>query len=464
MNIFSFNRKWILFCLSIVLLAGCGPHTVDYQVTPAVQASSHFSMAGGDTGLTEKWWQAFNRPELDELIEQALQTNQNLAQAVARIKQARSVTRQTESGRYPHINLESNITARDPGYDNKSLDISGTFDWEVDIFNRIDSLAEAGRLTELARIEDAKSIRLSLCAEVATVYFSAVAARRGLELLQQQVQADNQVLSLLKLQFESGLGTNVAVLQQQSRVADSRSLIPLVLLDLRIYENRLDVLVGQIPDGHGRVATTDSLEISSLLPAVGVPSDLLVKRPDVRSARAELIAADADIAAAIADRLPRITLDGSYLYSDAAAINGPLAIITGTFIQPLLDWGQRKAEVARNQAVYEERLAVFSQAYLQAVEDVENSLYREQQQREFIVRLIERKNILQQTVTETEARYAHGLDDYLPVLSALQELRNIERSLVTQQLALVVNRVELHRAIGGGGTQNLEPIDNEENL
>jgi outer membrane protein TolC len=180
-----------------------------------------------------------------------------------------------------------------------------------------------------------------------------------------------------------------------------------------------------------------------------VPSDLLLNRPDLRALQAELVAADADIGRAIAERLPRITLEGAYYYEDGPVFTGPAAFLLGSLVQPLLDWGARKAEVERNRALYVERLAVFSQAYLEAIEEVENALYQERKQRVFLSRLEDRRRILAQTVEETRDRYTSGLTDFLPVLNALQELQRLERVILRQKRDLIGFRIRLHRALGG---------------
>jgi outer membrane protein TolC len=183
-----------------------------------------------------------------------------------------------------------------------------------------------------------------------------------------------------------------------------------------------------------------------------VPSDLLLNRPDLRALQAELVAADADIGRAIAERLPRITLEGAYYYEDGPVFTGPAAFLLGSLVQPLLDWGARKAEVERNRALYVERLAVFSQAYLEAIEEVENALYQERKQRVFLSRLEDRRRILAKTVEETRDRYTSGLTDFLPVLNALQELQRLERVILRQQRDLIGFRIRLHRALGGAVT------------
>lgn len=441
------------------LPSACAVHGIDYNVAPAVESPTRFpALAASSEGAQSSagasnapWWESFERPVLNDLIENALPENQALAQALARVRQAQAIARKTDADRLPQIDLESSI--RDSWQDGEGQEstsaIGGAVQWELDLFDRIGSAAESEHMSALARKAEAEAVRLSLSAQIASAYFGAAAAQARLALLKEQVRIDRELLGLLELRLENGIGTNVEVLQQQGRVADSESFIPPAEADLRVFENRLDVLSGRMPDGIDRVDPNETLTFKDDLPPIGVPVDLLLNRPDLRAAQAELIAADASIASAIADRLPRITLDGSLTYSEMASFNGPIAALTGLFVQPLLDWGRRKAEVERNKALYEERLAAFTQLYLEAVEAIENALYRERRQREFIRRLEARRQILQNTVNETEARYAEGIDDYLPVLSALQELRSVERDLITQRRELVNIRITLHKETGG---------------
>lgn len=446
---------------TLLLVSGCSLHDVNLNAAPSVQSQSGYSSLekAGDAAADkarEQWWLDFNRAELNALIDDSLAANQNISAAVARITQARALQIQTRSDLFPKIDAQGNLTDSVRGSDSQSntKEIGAALNWELDIFNRIGSAALADEFEAVAREEDLRALRLSLSAEVANSYFGATAAHNRLQLLNSQLKTDQDLLELIELRQDNGIGTKVEVLQQKSQVTDSKSLIPPAEADLRLFENRLDVLLGQLPDGANRVDPKESLAFSVDLPVVGVPADLLINRPDLRAAQAELVAADADIAAAIAQRLPGITLTGRHLYSDIASYSGPISTIMGSFVQPLLDWGQRKAEVERNKAVYTEKLAAFTQSYLEAVEDVENALYQESKQREYIKRLDERRKILQETVEETEALYTQGVDDYLPVLNALQDLRGVERDLVSQRLSLINYRILLYKAIGGT-TSNL---------
>lgn len=450
-------KKYGVLVSLVFLISGCSPHRIAFEKEPNVENSQVFSISSDTQKEETPWWNTFAEPKLNELIEQSFQSNQTLIQALSRVRQAQSLTTQTKSGLYPQLNIAGEASDRWEGSDEQKVntEIGGFLEWEVDVFNRLSAGVKADKYTEIARREDVKALRLSLSAEIATAYFGAVAANQRIALLNEQVRTDEELLELLQLRLDNGIGTNVEVFQQQSRVAESESLIPPTEADLRLFENRLDVLTGQMPDAQNRVSKERELSIAETLPFVGVPSDLLLNRPDLRAAKAELIAQDAEIAVAIADRLPRITLQGAYIYSDTASFAGPVGTLLGSFVQPLIDWGQRKAEVERNKALYEEELAAFTQLYLEAVEDVENALYQENRQREFIKRLEQRRDLLNKTVEETEARYKQGIDDYLPVLNALQELRSVERDLVSERLTLVLNRINLHRALGGRLTSSM---------
>ncbi|MBT64455.1 MAG: hypothetical protein CML13_14740 [Puniceicoccaceae bacterium] len=300
------------------------------------------------------------------------------------------------------------------------------------------------RYSEQARQADAELVALSLSSEVANAYFGSVAAANKLQLLRQQVQLDQDLLDLIQLRHDQGVGTVVDVLQQESQ-----TLIPLAESELRSFENLLDILVGELPDGNNRIPDAEQLSFDARMPPLGVPADLLVQRPDLRAALADLVAADASIGVAVAERLPQLTLSGSVAEGATSSYEGVLSSLAANFTGPLLDWGRRKAEVERRKSIYQEQLLRFTELFLGAVEEVETTLYQEQKQREFLKRLRHRRDILQRAQEESDARFKQGIDDYLPVLTALQSLREIERDLIDEQLELLQLRIRLHLVTGG---------------
>jgi NodT family efflux transporter outer membrane factor (OMF) lipoprotein len=447
------QHRWIaLLGLASVLLSGCRPHAINPTPEPLQPGGVVYSIPSPtEKPIDRPWWVSFKDAKLNQLMDDALNGNFDIRRGMARLDQADAIARQAGAAGLPQVNLEASIL-RDwaDGETRSRLDrLGGALAWEIDVFNRLGAAELARQSERAARVEDLEAIRLSLSAEVTTAYFDAVGHRTQLLLLEQQIAVDRELLELTELRFKAGLTASVDVLQQSSVLAETESLVPPTEALLRVAENRLDVLIGQAPDAVDRVDGNDRFVDVKNLPFVGVPSDLLLNRPDLRALRNELIAADADIGQAIADRLPRITLDGSLFYADGSEFTGPAGILLGSIVQPLLDWGARKAEVERSRALYVERLAVFSQAYLQAIEDVENALYQERKQREFLDRLERRRGFLERTVEETRDRYTNGLTDFLPVLDAIKELQRIERIIVRQQRALLDFRIQLHRALGG---------------
>jgi len=440
--------------LNIWLVAGvlgisaCAPHAIESNPSPGIIAPAQFTMSGTGQSTGTRWYDAFHDQTLNGLIETAFISNLDVQQARARLLQAGFLTDALSAGRLPQLGATAQGQVQKIEGDDRT-DVAGigaALNWEIDAFNRIGNQITASKYEEEAARADIEAVRLSLSAEMAEAYFNAIADKARLKLLRLQSESDNKSLDLIRQRHDAGIGTQVEVLQQQSVLADTEALIPVAEASLRMFENRLDVLTGAAPDGTDRVTQDDFTTIGDV-PPVGVPSDLLLKRPDLLALKNRLVAQDAEIGAAIADRLPHITLSGTTLLSSGGS--GYAASAVAALVQPLLDWGARKAEVERNKALYQEYLAAFTQAYLSAIEDVENTLYREQKQRDYIRLLEVRRGLLSNTLDAANAVYRSGESDYLPVLTAVRDLHSVERELVTQRLNLVLYRIRLHRALGG---------------
>lgn len=441
------------FLVLAAFLAGCAAHKVDADPAPLLKAGEGYSAvspAAKDFMGGKPWHESFKSPELEALVRAALADNLSVREAVMRLKQAGALVKAASAARMPEISADADALRRvEEGRTTARTSTAAVAAaWEVDAFDRLGAALTARRFDEKAAAEDIAALRLSLVAEVAGTWYRAVAEQLELNLLRQQIAADKELLGLIQSRFEAGIGTEVEVLQQKSQLAETESLIPPAEAALREFENRLDVLAGQAPDGKNRTSGKARYAAIGAPPKVGVPSDLLLNRPDLRAARNRLVAADARIGAAIADRMPRITLTGSMFYADALSGAGGGASLLAGLVQPILDWGRREAEVERNKALYEGELAAFTRAYIEAVEEVENVLYRESRQREFVARLEARRKLLESTLKAAEAVYKQGESDYMPVLDAVKALRALERALVGERLNLILLRIRLFRAIG----------------
>jgi NodT family efflux transporter outer membrane factor (OMF) lipoprotein len=490
----------ILLLVAVVVMGkGCTLHRAEVQPQPLFAVPDSYSL--GDAAAVpevDAWWLAFDDPALDELVGTALSDNFTLAQGLTRIERAMALRRQVQSLRRPQVNLTGDVERRwtrdldpprpsrdtsvnippivlEPEPAEKQLSGGGVsggggsqgqpdrdqwetqasvglgLRWELDLWGRLRALAQAQREEVAAAVEDYHALRLALSAQVAQAYYEAVEQRLQLALLEDQLELANTFLELLELRFIQADASAVDLLQQRSQVAEIEAEMPVAQAQLRLLENRLDVLLGAPPDGVDRTAdNVASLPRDTVLPAVEVPLALLQRRPDLQALQRRVVAEDYRVGAAIAERLPQVTLDGRFAFNDTSTRSNLVGSSGLALFQPLLDWGRRAAEVSAAQAVLQQALLVFSHEYLLAIEEVETTLWQETRQRELIDALARREDLLVRTVEEARVRYSLGVTDYLPVLTALQELQRVQRRLLTQRRVLVALRIQLYRATGGG--------------
>jgi len=501
------SRRLSGLSLSLPLIfLGCAPHTANQQPQPLFELPETYSTAVSTEAreTNRPWWESFGDPQLDALVETALEQNFTLAQGLTRIRRAQSLLRQARALRLPHLELNADASAdwekivdapepepepsgatptflSDSGTDGSAKQTEGggegggsggssgssesaegredwdsefstglALRWELDLWGRLRSEASARREEWVALTLDYEALRLFLSAQVAEAYYQILEQRLQYALLQEQRESVATLLELLELRFLQAGASVVDVLQQRGQLAEIESEMPVALAQMGLLENRLDVLLGTVPDGADRTAEDSAaLPQPEVLPALGVPLSLLQQRPDLEALQRIVVAGDHRITAAIAERLPQVTLDGSFRYSDAGNTSRLLGSTSAGLLQPLLDWGLRKAAVEAARADFEEILLGFSQAYLTAIEEVETTLWQEARQRELLEALRAREEILEHTVEETRMRYSLGASDYLPVLSAAQELLDLQREILEERRALVSLRIQLHRAIGG---------------
>lgn len=461
-----FEKRWRLIVrtrystLAVVaacsLLLGCARHSVVVEPAPLFEVPAGYSIATDDARAPAgPWWEDFDDPVLSGLIESALQDNFELAGDLSRIERARALVSQARAIRLPQVGFDATAQrqwtrATRNGDDGSSGAVAAgpLLEWELDLWGRLRAGQSAQEEQLSALVYDYEALRLSLSALVAQVYFQIVEQNQRQALLEYQRDLAENLLELLELRFVQGDASAVDMLQQRDRVAEIESQLPQVYARLGELENRLDVLLGVPPDGQARVAQSEGLPLETVAPSTGVPLHLLTARPDLKALERAVVAQDYAVAEAIANRLPRIILDGSLLYSDASGGAGLTGSGAAGLLQPLLDWGLRKAQVEAARATFEEALFDFSGAYLTAIEEVETTLWLEIQQRDLIAALERREGILDRTVEETRVRYSLGVTDYLPVLTALQNQQEVQRQILEERLALVLLRVQLYRAIG----------------
>lgn len=448
-----------------LLTAGCGGvlHRVDKEPPAAVETPESFVNRPGDPSTEApfdgRWWLRFQAEDLNRVVEAALDDNLDLAQVYARLEQAEYLRKGAFAGFFPSVGYTAQYSgtrslfgfAQGGAFEFGTFDAGGTLSYEVDLWGRVAHGHAAAAAEMRAATADAETAVLSVAANVAEVYFRVVEARAALELLQRQLEASETFLELTELRFDKALASGLDVFQQREQVASTRSLFPPVRATLAVSEHQLAVLLGQ-PPGSVRV-NRDALPDLPPFPELGLPSTVLLQRPDVRAARERVVAQDHRIGTAIAQFYPRFALNASV---GVRSFNGFEDLfddfvwnIVGSLTGPIFQGGRLRAEVNRNRAALKERVAGFTQVVLVALREVEDALAQEREQKALIEDLDRQEEAARNTLKEAQLRYSNGLSDYLPVLTALTSLQNTQRQALLAQRELLSRRIQLHRALGG---------------
>jgi NodT family efflux transporter outer membrane factor (OMF) lipoprotein len=300
---------------------------------------------------------------------------------------------------------------------------------------------------------------MTLAAEVANRWVDIISQRMQKRLLERQLQTNLTLLELIELRFRMSMVSAVDVYQQKQIVEDIMAEIPLVEAEEQVLRHELALLLGKPPGTSLKISREDLLEPAEI-PATGLPADLLSSRPDLRRAGMRLQAADWQVSAARANRLPAIRLTAGAQYGQGdmdVLFNNWLLTLAGNLTAPIFDGGRRAAEVDRRKALVDENLSAYRQAVLTAIKEVEDALVVEAKQREHIRALENVAVTARKALEEAGSRYRNGLTDYLPVLTQLLAVQRLERDLIRQQANLLNARVSLYRSLGGTWTDSLAP-------
>jgi outer membrane protein, multidrug efflux system len=451
----------------LLLLSSCAPFRPQARVAPEGMMAESFSLFGDEEKISDRWWETLAAPDLNVLVEEALGENLELREAWSRLKQARAAAVQVGSSRYPDLSLAADGSYRrqeteqgTSNVENYLLGLAGSY--ELDLWGRIRSEQEAALLEENASREDFNTVAMTLAAEVATRYVEIISQQRQKQLLQDQLKANRTYLELVELRFFKSMVSALDVYQQKQVVERVAAEIPLVEQEEQLLRHELAVLLGKLPQMPVAIETMGFPD-SGELPALGLPADLLANRPDVRAAGLRLQGADWQVAAARADRLPaiRLSAEGSFTSTAVSTLfDNWFLQLAGSLSGPIFDGRRRVAEVERTRAVAEERLAAYRRTVLNAIKEVEDALVREQKQKENMTLVRARIETARKALSQATDRYRKGINDYLPVLTQLISVQDLERDLIQKEATLLTARIDLYRALGGSWMKEMQPAEN----
>jgi NodT family efflux transporter outer membrane factor (OMF) lipoprotein len=454
----------------LLVLPGCTVHQARESYPSGVDVPSAYSYPGGEANRAGRWWESYGDPALDRTIATVLDENPTLMQAWARLEQARALARQASTYRYPEVtagadasrsrtsfNVGGELGERNVTSDLFSLSAAATY--EVDLWGRVRSLADAAEVTAMATREDLDTIAMTLAAQVAETWFGIAEQQSQLELLDEQIEVGRTLLKLVELRFSLGQAAAVDVYQQRLQLAATESQVPLAQARFSVLRNLLAALLG-LPAGKAPLELPKALPALPPLPLTGLPVDLLRERPDVRATHLRIRAADHLLGAAIADLYPalRLRVAGGFQWRDIENVFDTWVYqLAAGLLGPLYDGGRRRDEIDRRRAIMTEMLQMYRASVLSALREVEDALVLEERQKDYLVDLQGQAGLSKATLERSIFRYGSGLSDYLPVVTALLSMQNIERTELSARRQLLSYRLQLHRALGGDWARSLRP-------
>ncbi len=457
-----------LIC-TVVAACSVGPTYQRPDIAPPTQWHEGLDATVGSPAAASPWpeagwWHGFGSSQLDELIAQAERNNDDLAGAIARVREADAEGRIAGASLFPTLDLGADATRERtvvPGGGGPRItnifNPQITASYELDFWGKNRALRNAARATAIASRYDQQTVALTVVRSVAGTYFQALEFLDRIQVARQNLENGQKILRGLKLEQSAGTVTGLDVAQQETAVALLEAAIPPLLQQLRQSVYALAVLVGKTPESID--VTSGSLtEISSPAIAAGLPSQLLSRRPDVAEAEQQLIAANADIAVARAALFPNIALtaSGGYESSRLASLISPanrVYALSAGLTQPIFHGGALHGQVSFSEARYTELLTTYHKTVLTAFSNVESALVAARQTADQQERQRNAVAKARRAFEFAQTQMSVGTVNVLTVLNTENALFSAQDVLVQVEYSHLQALIDLYTALGGGWQQ-----------
>jgi len=426
--------------------------------------------AGAQGAVGERWWEVYNDPILSSLEDQAEFASPQIAAAIARVTQARAIARITDADLYPSVSVDPTIDRTrqsgnrpiQPGspvvpYAANRFRVPLDVSYEVDAWGKIRRASESATAQAQAVANAYGTVRITLHADVAQAYFAIRSLDSEYEILRRTIDYQKQGSEIIRARFRGGASSELDVVRADAEVATNEAELVSVERRRAELENALAVLVGKMPADFSVPPLPLDIRPPSI--PVGLPSELLQRRPDVAQAERLLAARNAEIGVAQAAYFPTIRLTAGFGFessdlSDFIKTDSAIWTLAAGLSQPIFDGGRIKGNVDRAKAAYEENLAVYRQQVLVAFQEVETALSG-------LRLLAQQADAQSRAVTNSEraseiatSRYRAGLVFFLDVLDAERTTLSNRRAATQTQAAQLITSVGLIKALGGGWDPN----------
>lgn len=461
------SNKYILMVIAATLLSACVTKKYERPTTLSTDKLFRDQAAADSTNLANMPWQSvFKDAKLSALIQKGLDQNLNLKNAIENIVQARASLRQSKLAYYPNLNLDANVTRTKQseaglnfpaGININTLTttykLGLSTSWEADIWGKLSSTKRAALATYLATDAAKQAVQTQLIADIANNYFLLLSYDKSLEITQQTLEARVKNVETIKALKEGAIVTGAAVVQSEANRYAAEVLIPDIKQSIRETENALNILLGQAPGPIERGVLGEQQTPDNL--AIGLPSQLLQNRPDVRQAEFNFRVAFENTNLARTYFYPSLTLTASGGFSNLELKNffdnSIFYSIIGGLTQPLFNQGLNKARLTTAQSQQLQALNSFQQSLLVAGQEVSNAMYsyqmaveKEDSREKQIESLVKAVDFTQQLLEYSSAT------NYTDVLTSEQNLLSAQLNGINDNLQKLQALVDLYRALGGG--------------
>lgn len=469
-------NKYIVIPL-ILMLAGCSsvPEPQQKDLTPTIPANWHQGSLTGRAVLAKQhWWEAFHDPSLNLLIERVLKTNNDLAIATLKVRQAQYAAGLTNTNQLPELSASvSGVRQRsweqnnaggnpDPSVSyqpqqndryNYSSMYSSTLamSYDVDLWGQYKDQRLASRLEAAATEEDRTATALSLIGTTATLYWKGIYFNRLIQINQASLKYSEKSRDIAQVKFEAGHGDKLDVLQEEQNVASQQAVLESLYREREANLYALAILLDQPPENALDIPQRFMAQPLPQIPA-GIPADILANRPDVKAAELRLREQFAALSSTKKSFYPTFTLTGALSTSSSAlkqVLHNPTESLGAGITFPFLEWQNRKFTIGQQQVVYEQAVRTFRQTYYQALSDVETNLSaREHYLKEGkLYQIVLDKAQKAETIYQT--RYNAGDVEMIDWLEQQQSRRDAEKSLLENRYNQLLTQLALYQAFGG---------------
>ena len=405
------------------------------------------------------WWEFYGDEFLKDIINRVLKENKSLLMAAERVEQARYLYKVDKAALLPELsfrlpwNHETNNYYQELDIVDPEIGVKASINWEIDLFGSLRWNKKKSQAQYRATLDEERAMRMILVAETATAYFRLVALDNELAIVKSTMETREEGVRLAKLRFNGGLTSETVYQQAMVQYATAAALIPNLEYNIKVAENQLLLLMGNLPDNE--VKRASGLKDNSLpdrIP-VGIPSSLLERRPDIKASEEKLQSAVANVGYTYAKRFPslNIELTGGLEDNDFKNLfRSPFSYVAENFVAPLFDFGKRKNKYKAAVSAYNESRLSYENKVLEAFNEVDNALNRYNSARKAVTKDTELLEAAEKYQELTWKQYRGGTINYIDVLDAQRRFFEAQiakmNAIRDEHLALV----QLYKALGGG--------------